>query len=103
MTTVSFEYDGNTRKIEITGHADYAEIGKDIVCAAISTLSQTYMFYIKELESRKKATLDSLIISEGHFKIYSTSKSPEADAAFDMLLCGLRSISDNYPDNLKIF
>lgn len=32
--------DGEERGIVIKGHADYAEKGKDIVCAAVSTIFQ---------------------------------------------------------------
>lgn len=103
MTEISLEYEGKTRKLEISGHADYAEHGKDIVCSAVSCLAQTYLFYLRELERRGRAFVDSLIISEGYFKLYATMKSPEAEAAFEMLSCGLRSVSDSYPDNVKIF
>ena len=32
--------------ITITGHADYAPHGQDIVCAAVSTLAQTFVAYV---------------------------------------------------------
>ena len=30
-------------RITVSGHAEYAEHGRDIVCAAISTLSQVFV------------------------------------------------------------
>ena len=36
-------------KIAVKGHAGYDEIGKDIVCAAVSTLFQALIASVKEL------------------------------------------------------
>ena len=40
-------------KIKIAGHANYASPGKDIVCAAISTLTQTLKASVEELTEDK--------------------------------------------------
>lgn len=37
----------------ITGHAGYAEPGKDIVCAAVSALTQAFIASIEELTQDK--------------------------------------------------
>ncbi len=38
MIKASFLYfDGNPKGFEVSGHADYAESGKDIVCAGVSS------------------------------------------------------------------
>jgi len=103
MTEVRIDYNGDIRKVEISGHADYDERGKDIVCAGISMLSQTYMYYIQEIEHKGKATMISLLISDGNFFMCSKAQSPEAEAAFEMLRLGLQTLADTYPDNLKIF
>ena len=39
--------------ITITGHAGYAEPGKDIVCAAVSALTQAFIASIEELTQDK--------------------------------------------------
>ena len=36
-------------RIEISGHAGYAEPGKDIVCAGVTALMQTLIQSIKDL------------------------------------------------------
>lgn len=103
MTEVKFDYNGDIRKVEISGHAGYAEQGKDIVCSGISTLSQAYMYFIQELEQKGKAIMVSLLMAEGNFFMVSRAKSPEAEGAFEMLRVGLEAMADTYPDNLKIF
>ena len=36
-------------RMEISGHAGYAELGKDIVCAGVTALMQTLIQSIKDL------------------------------------------------------
>ena len=103
MTEARFDYNGDIRKVEITGHANYDEKDKDIVCAGISMLSQTYMYFIQDLEPKGKAVMISLLMSDGNFFMCSRAKSPEAEAAFEMLRSGLSALADTYPDNLKVF
>ena len=38
---INIEFNPNTFTIDVTGHAEHDEKGKDIVCAAISTLFYT--------------------------------------------------------------
>lgn len=41
----------NNNKIEITGHANYDEYGKDIVCASVSSIVITTINVILEIDS----------------------------------------------------
>jgi len=43
MTTIKI----TDKKIEVKGHSEYDEKGKDIVCAAISTLTEATYRYLK--------------------------------------------------------
>ncbi|MFR5337258.1 MAG: ribosomal-processing cysteine protease Prp, partial [Blautia producta] len=40
-------------KIQISGHANYAEEGKDIVCAGVTALTQTLVKSIEDLTEDK--------------------------------------------------
>jgi len=40
LIDVKINMDGDVKSIAITGHAEYAEKGKDIVCASVSTIFQ---------------------------------------------------------------
>lgn len=103
MTNVEFYEYGDVRKIEINGHAGYAECGSDIVCAGVSALSQAYVFYMQDLVDKGEAKIDSLTIINGFLEIYSENSSPESKAAYDLIKQGIEAISEAFPDNVKIF
>jgi uncharacterized protein YsxB (DUF464 family) len=42
----------NNRAISLTGHAGYAEHGKDIVCAAVSTIFQLCTMGLRKLATQ---------------------------------------------------
>jgi uncharacterized protein YsxB (DUF464 family) len=66
-------------KIEVKGHANYAEHGKDIVCAAVSAIMQTallglhsvaetYPEYVKAIETEERLHCDVSIKDTSTFK-----------------------------------
>ena len=48
MVKVTFEQRNNKLTLRIKGHAGYAEIGKDIVCASCTILAYTVAEFVKE-------------------------------------------------------
>lgn len=71
--------------IEATGHANYAEHGKDIVCAAVSALLQT-------LELRGTATKQ-----KGVMKVYCEDKK-----ALELIADGLKQVAENYSECVEV-
>ncbi|HBT20419.1 MAG TPA: ribosomal-processing cysteine protease Prp [Peptococcaceae bacterium] len=55
MIKVEFFVDAgdNIRGFSIKGHAEYAEYGRDIVCAAVSAVSQTAVIGLQKLLGKK--------------------------------------------------
>ncbi|MFP3390613.1 ribosomal-processing cysteine protease Prp [Brevibacillus sp. SIMBA_040] len=49
MIRIKAVLDNGEMKIEAVGHANYAEHGKDIVCAGISTIMQTALLGIQAI------------------------------------------------------
>ena len=45
--------DNVIEKVEIKGHADYADYGKDVVCSAVSSIACTALLGLIEFSSRK--------------------------------------------------
>ncbi len=84
--------------INITGHAHYAEPGKDIVCAGISALVQNLIQSIEEL------TTDQIqyVMSPGKVDINFGNLSERAQLLADSFFVGVGLIADNYPDNVKV-
>lgn len=84
--------------ITISGHAQYAEIGKDIVCAGVSALVQTLIQSIEEL------TTDTIQydMSPGTVDIKFRDLSEDAQLLVNSFFVGVQMIADEYPDNVKV-
>ena len=84
--------------LSVKGHANYAEPGKDIVCAAVSALTQTLIQSIEEL------TDDTIQydIQPGTVNIKFWCLSDLARGLVDAFFVGIRMIADEYPDNVKL-
>lgn len=88
------------------GHTGYAEAGQDIVCAAVSALTQTtlngltnvlkapVMFDIDD----EAATLEARLTPEA-----TEAQVREAQLLFQTLLQGLQAIERSYPRNVRIY
>ena len=84
--------------ISIKGHAGYAEPGKDIVCAGVSTLAYTL------IESVEKLTEDKIDFKEwpGMMEIKFWSLSDKSKVLVDSFFIGLMLIAGTYPAHVKI-
>ncbi len=82
----------------MSGHANYAPPGQDIVCAGVSTLVQTLIQSIEELTPDKI----QYSMQPGTVDIKFRDLSEQAQLLVDSFFVGLRLISDEYPDNVKI-
>lgn len=83
-------------RMRITGHAGYDEIGKDIVCAAVSALVQTLAQYLGNTADLHYVDYDGAQIRE------IMADGREAMVAYETVMTGLRMIADQYPDNLLL-
>ena len=86
--------DGQTQVLVI-GHADYADKGKDIVCAGVSALTQTYVL---EMETEK---CKRLLIEDGVMDCVCID-SKENDIRLSYLKKGLESIQSQFPHYLSL-
>ena len=94
MIEVKVRADG----ITITGHADYAPAGQDIVCAGISTLFQTL---IQSIESLTTDRITYKIIS-GASELKYGKLSEQAKILVDAFFVGVLLIVDIYPDYVYV-
>lgn len=85
-------------RIKISGHAGYAEPGKDIVCAAVTALTQTLVQSIDDL------TDDEIEyrISPGNAEIEYRNLSEKSKTLVDSFFVGIRLIADEFPDYVAI-
>lgn len=82
--------------LEIYGHADYAEHGKDIVCAGVSVLSQSYANALIKNELVQK-----IIMEDGYLYVMAV-KTPESELLFDMTISGIESIKEQFKQNICV-
>ena len=89
---------------EFSGHADYAEAGYDIICSAVSSLSQTAMLGITQVAC---VPADWSVKDSG--KLFCRVKDDitrqqreQVSLLTETLKLGIESISEAYPGYLKI-
>ena len=84
--------------IKINGHAGYAPIGSDIVCAGVSALVQALIQSIEEL------TADEIEydMQPGTAHIKHGNLSEQAQLLVDSFFVGVRLTADEYPENVAI-
>lgn len=84
--------------IAIVGHANYAEPGRDIVCAGVSALVQTLIQSIEELTS----DVIKYDMKPGAVHIYYGDLSERARLLVDSFFVGVSMIAEDYPENVKV-
>ncbi|SHE39529.1 hypothetical protein SAMN02745164_00370 [Marinitoga hydrogenitolerans DSM 16785] len=93
MIQVTFNFKKNI--VTIKGHADFDQYGKDIVCSAVSVLTQ----FVSEII--KNENLGDFKTKDGYLKI-NWSNNELSDKLIKYLHDALKSIEESYPDNLKV-
>ena len=99
MVRAKYIVDENTHTLTVTGHANFAEYGKDIVCAGISSLVQALIGWIEE-NFQKDACV--MVDSEKGKVIVACEGGDDVAAVFYMASIGLEQIADSYPDHVQI-
>ena len=100
MIKIKVEHDNDfISKIVITGHANYDDYGKDVVCAAVSASVLTTINGIIALDNsilEVNNVLDKMTI-----KILKNEKNSQV--LLNSMLSNLKSLVVEYPKNIKIY
>ena len=94
MIAVSVREDG----ITIEGHANYAEYGKDIVCAGVTALFQSLVKSIEDL-TRDKIEYNA---EPGRAYVKFKNLSDKGKDLVDSFFIGVCLIADEFPDHVRI-
>ena len=106
MVTVGFLRDASSRILgfEARGHADAGEYGSDIVCAAVSSLTQATLYGLRDVlkvpvmfDEDEEAGLAVFLIAG-----VADSKIADSQVLFKTLLGSLQAIESDYPKNVRI-
>jgi len=93
--------DNHLISVEVSGHALSAPCGSDIVCAAVSVLTQTVIFALDDLLNIKPP----LKMEEGYLFLSVPSdiendKKEKLHLLLETMLLGLKETAISYPRNL---
>ena len=102
MTTVSiWRKEDKTMAFEACGHAGYARFGKDIVCAAVSALTATFINSVDELtDSKISVEADE---KTGYMDVRVVDyNEDDVQLLFKSLELGLKEIAKQYNRNVKL-
>ena len=95
MTKIIYQNTENDFEIEVKGHAGYAAMGNDIVCAAVSVLVQTLLLHMEYVAEDYSAKIDN-----GYAKIHGIGK--DAVASFHTIMTGLAAVAEQHPKYISI-
>ena len=87
----------NTDSLELSGHADFADYGKDIVCAAVSTLLTCSVNNIYSIDKESINYKD-----DGNKIRIEILKNDYSKLIFNNLILMLKELANDYPKNIKI-
>lgn len=85
-------------RITVSGHAEYAEPGKDIVCAAISTLTQVFIASVEELTAAKIYHA----VTSGYTVIDIIESTERAQVLIDSFFIGCQMVAEQYPEYVRV-
>ena len=85
-------------EIKISGHANYAVSGSDIVCAGVTALAQTLIKSIEDLTDDKI----EYERSPGRVDIKYGNLSEKSRALVDSFFIGICMIADEFPEYVRI-
>lgn len=103
MIHAEMELSRNRLKLRMDGHAGYAEKGRDIVCAAASSLASTLMLALNaQLGEKSEMYFDDpragpMVIDCGP----GAEDMKKAELIYRTIGCGLEALAYRYPENVE--
>ncbi|MBR3251550.1 MAG: ribosomal-processing cysteine protease Prp [Erysipelotrichaceae bacterium] len=89
--------DGNYVSLNVSGHAEYGEYGKDLVCASVSSIMFGFMNALDALDERIEIEqLENEIVIVNH-----TNLEVVIDY-FELVIMQLKTIEESYGDFIRV-
>lgn len=102
MTNITINKLNSEYELIVKGHSGYAEHGKDIVCASISTLTFTWINQLREFERSCLAKITYFDAGDGKIVLKFESSKEEVKWSFETIITGYLMISENFSQNLCV-
>ncbi len=99
MITINITFIGQQiQQIEISGHANFDKLGKDIVCAGVSTIVYGSINAIDQLAKNQI----HFQMKEGYTKIKVYQNSKDLQNLLKMMVIQFQTLEDSYGQFIKI-
>jgi uncharacterized protein YsxB (DUF464 family) len=107
MVKVTFTEKGNTLSLRLEGHAEYAEHGRDIVCASCAILAYTVAQFVMEAENKGDLAVPPQIdLESGNTIISCETNDDDAFLAIKNMYLfatvGYALLAHNYPQYVRL-
>lgn len=102
MTNVSIEREKDIIVVSVLGHADYDTSGKDIVCAALSAITQSLLQTLRYYEANGKCKL--LVAKENDGAVFFSFGIMDENCIeplLNMAVIGYQTLALSYPENVN--
>lgn len=100
IKAVFYKKNGQVSGFGITGHSDFAESGKDIVCASVSSAAMLVMNTVTEKEFFDSRA--SIVCDDNLLKIMLNEKSECSEKLFLSFKKHLEIISQEFKGNISV-
>lgn len=102
MTKIDIVKKNDEYELNVNGHSGYAEYGKDIVCASISTLTFTWINQLREFERRNMAKITQFEAEDGKILLRFETQKNEVIWAFETIITGFLMLEENFFQFLSV-
>ncbi len=100
MIKVKIEYNNNfVKSFKISGHANYDDYGKDIVCASVSSIAITSINLALKLDIKSV----SYIEKEGLLDVTILKQDEVINKVFLNMIDMFKELEKQYKNNIKIY
>ena len=89
--------DGSYLSLDVKGHAEYGEYGKDLICASVSSILFGFMNALDELQENVEIRQ-----SENHITVEDHSGSDRVQNYFELVIIQLKTIEESYGNFIKV-
>ena len=98
---IEVRYDREELRVSVLGHAYSAEFGRDLICAAASTLAITLAANAQHLEEIGWVNRADIDIGSGHTEVQCECDEDKAQivrTVLDSICVGFEIVAAKYPD-----
>ena len=89
--------DGSYLSLDVKGHAEYGEYGKDLICASVSSILFGFMNALDELQENVEIRQ-----SENRITVEDHSGSSTVQNYFELVIMQLKTIEESYGNFIKV-